>query len=269
MPRDDRSPGWGAPRRLGLFLLVSLALHAGLLSVAPGRTGATSRAALPRTLAVYLEGGDAARPPRPAPHAQTATPAPAHKHSAEQANQAHGETRPSPEASTPAQSGSVPRTVRRPAPARHRASANRPQRTAHRSPAHTAEPAAVHTRAPTGSAPLPASVLASGARGVAQRPTPDAPAVAALLRRALKRHFRYPPLALQNAWQGRVVLHVRVASNGWVSEARVVHGSGFRVLDRAARRTAKAIGRLPAARPLLAGQALSFQVPVDYRLRPE
>lgn len=92
-------------------------------------------------------------------------------------------------------------------------------------------------------------------------------AVAVLLRRALRRHFYYPAIAVQNSWQGRVVLRVRLAADGSITQTRVMRGSGFGILDRSAKRAADGIKRLPRAQPLLAGQAVAFRVPVDYRLR--
>lgn len=102
-----------------------------------------------------------------------------------------------------------------------------------------------------------------------QTTAPDPSAVALLLRQALLKHFRYPPVARQNAWQGKVVLSVLVDANGRVGHARVLRPSHYAILDRAARRAANSIGRIPAARPLLAGQSQYFRVPVAYRLQRE
>lgn len=97
----------------------------------------------------------------------------------------------------------------------------------------------------------------------------DPAAVALLLRQALLKHFYYPPIARQNAWQGKVVLSVLVKADGRVDSAQVLRPSHYAILNRAARRAADAIGVIPAARPLLAGQNLSFRVPVAYRLHRE
>ncbi len=99
------------------------------------------------------------------------------------------------------------------------------------------------------------------------KPSPNPAAVAALLRRALQQHFHYPVIALQNSWEGKVVLGVSVTADGEVSTAQVLKESGFRILDRAALHAVNDIGRLPTASPLLAGQTLTFRVPVAYRLR--
>lgn len=96
----------------------------------------------------------------------------------------------------------------------------------------------------------------------------DPSAVARLLRHALLKHFQYPFIARQNAWQGKVVLNIRVEADGRVHAIRVLHPSHYPVLNRAATRAANAIGKIPAARILLAGQSLTFRVPVAYRLQP-
>lgn len=108
----------------------------------------------------------------------------------------------------------------------------------------------------------------ANAQQAADKPSPDPSAVALILRRALLQHFRYPAIARENAWQGKVVLKVRVEANGRVHSARILHPSQYAILDRAARRAANAIGAIPSARPLLAGQGMSFRVPVAYHLQP-
>lgn len=102
---------------------------------------------------------------------------------------------------------------------------------------------------------------------ITPKPSPNPAAVAALLRRALQQHFNYPVVALQNSWEGKVVLNVRVSADGVVSAARILKASGYRILDRAAQHAVNDIGKIPAASPLLAGQALTFRVPVAYKLR--
>jgi|OpeIllAssembly_1097287.scaffolds.fasta_scaffold114625_2 TonB family protein len=50
----------------------------------------------------------------------------------------------------------------------------------------------------------------------------------------LARHFRYPSLARQRGWEGRVLLGFRVDTDGRLRLQRVLHTSGFAVLDQAA-----------------------------------
>lgn len=252
---------WRCSRRLLAFILVSVALHALALWLAPGLDDGIGSYGPPRPLAVYLSGSEGR----------------ARKTIAD--NHARERRRPKRKPSPTVPAKARPRTGRSHPVQSQSARASSPHATRRtpRPPASTADP--LDDTAPPPSPESPASrrtpadgpaYRESGEAGAAVSAgrAPDVPAVAALLRRALRHHFRYPALAMQNSWEGHVVLRVRVAADGHVGDAHVLKGSGFRILDRAARRSANSIGRLPAARPLLAGQAMSFRVPVDYRLRP-
>ncbi len=41
----------------------------------------------------------------------------------------------------------------------------------------------------------------------------------------------YPPKALENGWEGGVIVKVRVGTNGRVRACRIVQSSGYQVLD--------------------------------------
>lgn len=83
------------------------------------------------------------------------------------------------------------------------------------------------------------------------------------------RFKRYPASARAAGWEGRVVLHVVVAAAGAPVSLSLARSSGHDLLDEAALE----MMRLAAARtPLpesLRGQALAFDLPVDYSLRDE
>jgi protein TonB len=49
----------------------------------------------------------------------------------------------------------------------------------------------------------------------------------------------YPPRARRRGWEGRVLLEVTVGPDGRPAAVRVIDSSGFRVLDRAARRAVR------------------------------
>ena len=83
---------------------------------------------------------------------------------------------------------------------------------------------------------------------------------------ALATHFSYPPLARQNGWQGEVRLALRIEPNGEIGRIRVLASSGYGILDRAALRSLKAVGRLPRAQDLLKGSGFDLILPVRYRL---
>lgn len=87
-----------------------------------------------------------------------------------------------------------------------------------------------------------------------------------LLRTELDKHFVYPPVARRNGWEGRVDIVVRLDHEGRLNALRIVHSSGYAILDQDALITLKKIGTIPQARPWLRGYSYDTQLPVLYRL---
>lgn len=243
-------------KRILAFLVLSLALHSLLFAILPGLELASSNDAPSMRMLVTLTLGPSS------PHEQSQPNRPARTEHGKVTQLSH--TAPAPTSGHNAAQSRTQRNLaaRPPAtrarsklPSRHNSSPRRP-RLQNTVTAISAPQLQESHNVATGPAPAPVST-----------PAPDPAAVAALLRRALQQHFYYPTLALQNSWEGKVVLGMRVTASGQVGDARVVRASGFRILDRAARHAANNIGSLPAARHLLAGQSLTFRVPVVYRLQ--
>ena len=78
----------------------------------------------------------------------------------------------------------------------------------------------------------------------------------------LARHFYYPALARSRGWQGRVLLAFRVERDGLLHDPRVLHTSGFGILDEAALNSLRQVERIPGAD----SAPLDLQIPVVYRL---
>lgn len=87
-----------------------------------------------------------------------------------------------------------------------------------------------------------------------------------LLRGALEQQFVYPPLARRHGWQGKVELTAEVDTDGRLQNMRVLHSSGYTILDHDALATLTRIGELPQARAWLLGRGYRFALPVVYRL---
>jgi TonB family protein len=87
-----------------------------------------------------------------------------------------------------------------------------------------------------------------------------------LLRTELDKHFVYPPVARRNSWQGRVDIVVRFDHEGRLHALRIVHSSGYAILDQDALLTLQKIGTIPQARTWLRGYSYDTQLPVLYRL---
>ena len=84
-----------------------------------------------------------------------------------------------------------------------------------------------------------------------------------------RRYKRYPRLAQENNWEGRVELRIAIGENGAISSLTVKKGTGRDVLDDEAQamiRTAKSKATIP---PGLRGKAFAIEIPVDFFLKDE
>ncbi|HYW05252.1 MAG TPA: energy transducer TonB [Gammaproteobacteria bacterium] len=262
----------GRDRRLGRFLLLSIALHASLLLAVLGPV----QLSLP-----------AARDAGPLAVRLRTAPAHRHRDRAPAKTQASGH-----------------RTAQAPPPASSRASTARAATTraavhrhvAQRTPgpssgpvAHTHEPrrdAAAKARSSGASKPKE-KAAARQPRRQPQRsakagPGPSTQArqdtaggtsasaarsrVVAQVRRNLRRYFHYPGIAQRRGWEGRVVLDFAVRGDGRISDIRVAHSSGHAVLDHSAVQALRRIGRLDVGGAWPAGGLHNVKLPVIYRL---
>ena len=86
------------------------------------------------------------------------------------------------------------------------------------------------------------------------------------LERAFALHFYYPRLAIRRGWSGEVQLSLRIEADGKLSHVRILKGSGFGLLDKAAMSSIDNVDILPSANALLNGNSLELILPVEYRL---
>lgn len=108
----------------------------------------------------------------------------------------------------------------------------------------------------------------------APTPTPAPPAEGGTLAQyrlaviALAKGFnRYPRIAIENNWQGRVEVRLTVAADGAIASIGLRRGSGHEVLDRQA---LDMIGRAAPQVPLpaaLRGREFALDIPVIFSLR--
>ena len=197
---------------------------------APPLTARLAASKPPAAVAPKFEPPPVPTPVRPAPVARAAPPAPAPPmFSIEPAKQA----------AEPA--FAVPAQVMAPAPI----------------------PPAPVAKAATQPAPQPAAPAASG---------PD-PGTIARFRLELmdlaRRYKKYPRIAQDNNWQGRVELRIMIAEDGAISSLVVKKGTGRSVLDEEAQamiRSAKSKVTIP---PGLRGKAFTLEIAVDFFLKDE
>ena len=223
----------GAHRAFALALLASILLHALLLATLPPWR-APADVPAPQPLTARL-----AEPPAP----------------------------PAPPASAPVEEARPP-----PSPA-----APRPRR-----PAPQPQPApAAPAVQPTVSAPVtpPVVPLAPAAPGPVARiePQPAAPAAdsdalesyRASVNAAATRFKRYPRAAIDNNWEGEVVVLLSIDAEGRIAALRVRRSSGYEILDRQALemfRNAKPFVPLPRA---LRGREFEVELRAIYSLKDQ
>ena len=114
--------------------------------------------------------------------------------------------------------------------------------------------------------PAPASAPAPAASG------PDPGSVARFrleLMEIARRYKRYPRVAQDNNWEGRVELRIAFAENGSIASLTVKKGAGRAVLDDAAQAMIRSAQAQAAIPPALRGKAFVLEIPVDYSLKDE
>lgn len=129
------------------------------------------------------------------------------------------------------------------------------------------EPVREEVKAPAPPAPPAVETAPAPVAAKPQAPTPQ-PFVAASYKDASLKNppTRYPSVALERRWEGRVVLRVQVLPSGSAGEIRIESSSGHEILDNATVDQVKEWHFLPARR---GDQAVASWVivPIEYKLK--
>jgi len=129
-----------------------------------------------------------------------------------------------------------------------------------------AEPALTVPAAPA----QPAAKLEAAAAPVASGPDPGTLARFRLeLMEIARRYKRYPRIAQDNNWEGRVELRIAFAESGAISSMTVKKGTGRAVLDEEAQAMIRSAQPQAAIPPSLRGKAFTLEIPVDFSLKEE
>jgi len=227
--------GLGDDRRLRLLwraLLASLALHALLLALLPMLKEAQPSRFVPPPLMAHI-----AKPkPLPAPPiVEPPPPAPA--------------PRPAAKAPRPAPALAAPVLAVEPAK-------------------QALEAAPVAPAAPPPPAPPPAAARAEPAPTALAGPDPASVARFRLeLMELARRYKRYPRIAQDNNWEGRVELRIAYAETGAMSSVTVKRSAGRAVLDEEAQAMIRSAQAQVAVPPALRGRAFTLEIPVEFSLK--
>jgi protein TonB len=132
---------------------------------------------------------------------------------------------------------------------------------------------AVPTLAPPAPPALPRAESAPGtppAAPVASGPDPGTVARFRLeLMDVARRYKRYPRVAQDNNWEGRVELRIAYAESGAVASMTVRKGTGRAVLDEEAQAMLRSAQAQVVVPPALRGKAFTLDIPVDFYLRDD
>jgi protein TonB len=230
----------GQLRLLAWAALASVALHLLLLYALPILEDAIRAPAAPRLSARLV------KPPPPAARAESVPeprPAPVARPVARPP--AVAPFKPAAKPAVAAAIGEAPKPLAEPAPA-----------------LPDALPAPKPSLAGADPAPAPASAPASAG--------PDPASVARFrleLMDAARRYKRYPRVALDNNWEGRVELRVAFAETGALASLTVKKGAGRAALDDAAQAMIRSAQAQTPVPPSLRGKAFVLEIPVDFLLR--
>jgi protein TonB len=89
------------------------------------------------------------------------------------------------------------------------------------------------------------------------------------LMRMARNYKRYPRVALDNNWEGRVIVRMVIGANGMIASLTVVSSAGHEILDKQALdmlQKAKPRVQIP---PALRGKEFSIEIPVIYNLKDQ
>jgi len=249
-------------RVLALAIFGSIALHAALLVLLPALREAQRREAREPIVARLVE-----PPAKPAPIAPPSAPplVEAKKPVAES-------THPAPVRATP-KAKPKPKLAPAPAPALARQAPEAETPPAPR-PEPSVEPPAPQIATPSNAVPAPPTQSRSVAiQASPAPPASDAPDAGTLAQYRLavivaaKRYKRYPRLALDNNWQGKVEVRMTIGADGSIADLNVRSSTGHSLLDRQAIdmiERAKAAAQIP---PALRGKQFVVDIPVEFLLR--
>jgi protein TonB len=144
-----------------------------------------------------------------------------------------------------------PIPVPRPVPA-----APTPPQPASAAPPQPSAPAAVAKAEPQPSTPAPGSAEIDSLQSYRSE-----------LIEMAKKYKRYPRVAMDNNWEGKVVVRLVIGANGMISAVQVLSSAGHEVLDKQAQemvQRAKTLVQIPAA---LRGKEFVIEIPVTYELK--
>jgi protein TonB len=247
--------GGASQRAFHFAVLASLVFHGSLLFLFSLDKQAKRESAAPGPIIARLVAPAAAPPPAPTPP----QPEPA---------KPRAEPAPKPPVQPVIKPAPAPKPSPVPSPVR-RETSTPPVQSAPPQPASpsAAEPAPAAPAAP--SAPVSRTDPQAAAPAAPSADTGTLEIYRMDLMRMARNYKRYPRVALDNNWEGRVVVRMVIGANGMIASISVLTSAGHEVLDKQALdmiQKAKPRVQIPAA---LRGREFSLEIPVIYNLKDQ
>ena len=239
-------------RMLAICLIASILAHASLLLLFPGMRHAPPASSAVTVLTATLSSRNAAPPPALAQAPRPPEP-----------ERLKPQVKPPPEAPRPL----LTRPDSAPSAAAPRVAEPPPLQTATAPPSVPQAPANA-VRAPDAQAP-PAS---PGPPQAVPRQTDSADSgnldqYRVALLGAANRYKRYPAIAMEKGWSGRVEIRLVIGANGLTQSIAVKTSSGFEVLDRTALDMVTKAKPMTPIPPALRGREFAVEIPVIFSLQ--
>lgn len=249
-------------------LLLSIALHGALLFGFNAFHEPASQPAAPGPIVARLAQPAAPAAPAPAPQPELTAP-----QGPEPETHEKRQARETPAAAVKPSPAAKPRPLAKPAT---KAPATVPQPSA-------ALPEAEAQTSPSGAATGTAPAAAPSGPAVARvepSPGPASPSAETFdagslaqyrlqLISAARKYKRYPRVAMDNNWEGDVVVRMAIGANGMISALSVKSSSGYDVLDQQALEMFKRAKPLVQIPPALRGRQFSIELRAIYSLKDQ
>jgi protein TonB len=86
------------------------------------------------------------------------------------------------------------------------------------------------------------------------------------LKEIIERHKEYPLMARRGRMEGTVRISCKLTRTGEVKEAKVESSSGYEILDRAALRSVRSVGKFPVVPTEIREDPFGFVAPITFQL---
>ncbi len=257
-------------RNLVICVIASILAHSALLLVFPGMRQSPAVPSGVMVLTATLSNRVASPLPSPEPAVVAKKPRPPEAE------------RPKPQVKPPPEPPRPVLTRPDPAPAASRVAASQPAPQPAPAPAPAPSPPVQTATAPPSAAQAPAGV--PRAPEVQAAPASTAPPQSApqpaesidtgnvdryrlALLGAANRYKRYPAIAMEKGWAGRVEVRITIGANGMTQSIAVKTSSGFEILDKTAVDMITKAKPLTPIPPALRGHKFAVDIPVIFSLQ--